>query len=70
MVTDYYTQKAIDGTKAFYVIRSNIYGPMGHELIPFNSKDDAKTFMRDHFGTKILEFDEITEQQVYKLDNN
>ena len=70
LVTDYYTQKAIDGTKAFYVIRSDIYGPMGHELIPFESIDDAKTFKNDHYGKKIIEFKDIVEHEVYKLDIN
>ncbi len=70
LVTDYYTQKAIDGTKAFFVIRSDIYGPMGHELIPFESYDDAKVFLKDHYGKKIIEFKDIKEDEVYKLDYN
>jgi len=68
LVTDYYTQKAIDGTKAFYVIRSDIYGPMGHELIPFASEDDAKNFKADHKGKLIIKFEDIVEEEVYKLD--
>jgi len=68
LVTDYYTQKAIDGTKAFYVIRSDIYGPMGHELIPFEDEDDAKTFKVDHKGKLIIRFEDIIEEEVYKLD--
>jgi len=70
LVTDYYTQKGIDATKAFYVIRSDVYGPMGHEFIPFESKEDAKIFKKDHYGKKILEFSEIEEWQVYNLDEN
>lgn len=70
LVTDYYTQKGIDATKAYYVIRSDVYGPMGHELIPFSSMDDAKTFKKDHFGKKILTFDQITEQLAYELDGS
>ena len=70
LVTDYYTQKGIDGFKAFYVIRSDIYGPMGHELIPFENKEDADTFLKEHFGKKILEFNEITEDQTYRLDSS
>jgi len=70
LVTDYYSQKAIDGKKAYYVIRSDIYGPMGHELIPFESKEDAQTFLKDHFGKKIIEFKDIVEDEVYKLDYN
>lgn len=68
LVTDYYTQKGIDGFKAYYVIRSDIYGPMGHEYIPFETKEDASTFLKEHFGKKILEFTEITEKQTYNLD--
>ena len=58
-VSDYYSQHAIDAKKAFYVIGSNTYGPMGHELIPFIELDDAKNFKEDHNGEVILKFDEI-----------
>ena len=68
LVTDYYSQKGIDGKKAFYVIGSDVYGPMGHEFIPFENLNDAKTFKKDHDGIKILQFNEITEEEVYKLD--
>jgi nitrous oxide reductase accessory protein NosL len=68
VVTDYYSQKAIDAKIAFYVIGSDIYGPMGHELIPFSSLEDAKSFKLDHRGTKIVQFNKISEAMVYKLD--
>ncbi len=70
LVTDYYSQKGIDGTKAYYVIRSDIYGPMGHELIPFESLSDAQTFKKDHFGKTIIQFKDIKEDEVYQLDFN
>ena len=68
LVTDYYSQKSIDAKKAYFVIGSDIYGPMGDELIPFANKDDAKTFYMDHRARKILQFDEIQENEVYELD--
>lgn len=68
LVTDYYTQKGIDGREAFYVIGSDVYGPMGNELIPFKNKDDAKTFKKDHYAKSIINFKDITEEDVYKLD--
>lgn len=68
LVTDYYSQKAIDATTAFYVIGSDVYGPMGNELIPFKNKSDAKTFYMDHKGIKITSFKDITKEEVYKLD--
>lgn len=67
-VTDYYTQKAIDGKKAFYVVGSNVLGPMGNELIPFETQHDAATFNKDHLGTAIYTFDQITKEGVYRLD--
>lgn len=70
LVTDYYSQMAIDGNKAFYVVGSNIYGPMGHELIPFESLSDAKSFMSDHKAKKIIKFKDIKESEVFKLDTN
>jgi len=67
-VTDYYTQNAIDAKKAFYVLRSDIYGPMGEELIPFKNQDDAVVFKKEHHGKFILEFKDIKEKDVYALD--
>jgi nitrous oxide reductase accessory protein NosL len=33
---------------AYYVLGSDIYGPMGRELIPFEKEADAKEFIKDH----------------------
>lgn len=68
LVTDYYTQNAINGKKAFYVAGSNILGPMGKELIPFGTMDAAKIFFKDHLGTNIYTFEQLTETLVYQLD--
>lgn len=64
-VTDYYTLESIDGKKAFYVIGSNVYGPMGEELIPFKNEEQAKKFMADHFGKTILKFEEIKKEILF-----
>jgi len=68
LVTDYYTLKSIDGKKAYYVIGSRVLGPMGKELIPFVSENDAKNFMLDYGGDRILKFEEITPDIIKKLD--
>ena len=60
MVKDYYALKAVDGRKAFYVIGSDVYGPMGPELVPFEKMADAQGFSNDHKGKKILRYGEIT----------
>ncbi len=67
-VTDFYTLKAIDARKAFYVVGSDVFGPMGNELIPFLTKEAAENFMIDHRGEKIISFDDITPKLVMGLD--
>ena len=65
LVTNYYTLEAIKGKDAFYVIGSNVYGPMGEELIPFKTLKEAENFKKTHFGKKILKFEEIKEEDLY-----
>jgi nitrous oxide reductase accessory protein NosL len=67
-VSDYYTLDKIDGKKAFYVIGSNVYGPMGKELIPFKTKADAENFSKNYQGKQILKFEEVTKELVFGLD--
>jgi nitrous oxide reductase accessory protein NosL len=68
LVRDYYTLKFIEHDTAFYVVGSDVFGPMGHELIPFDSEKNAKTFLTDHKGLKILRFNEINSDLLNKLD--
>ena len=67
-VTDYYSVTAIDGRKAFYVIGSDVRGPMGRELVPFAKKSDADGFLKDHKGQKVLRFEEITPATLQRPD--
>jgi len=64
---DYYTLQWIDLKKAFFVVGSDVYGPMGHELVPFASNKAATSFMKDHHGKKIMAFGEITPEIVASL---
>ena len=59
-VKDYYSLEWIDGHAACYVFGSDVYGPMGHELIPFSSMEAAESFKTDHKGKKIYRFEEIS----------
>ncbi len=67
-VKDYYSGKVVPGKKAFYIIGSNVTGPMGNELIPFGTEKDAKTFMNDHHGKKIVRYGMISRELVKALD--
>lgn len=59
-VTDYYTLTPIDGLTAWYVIGSDVYGPMGSELVSFGKEADAREFNKDHKGKAVLRFRQIT----------
>jgi len=67
-VTDYYATGRIDAAAAFYVIGSDVLGPMGHELVPHDSEAEAKEFMVDHSGKRVLRFREVTQTMLIGLD--
>ena len=67
-VTDYYSMMPIDGRTAWYVVGSDVFGPMGRELIPFQQETDAQEFMKDHSGKKLLRFTEITPELMKGLE--
>ena len=67
-VSDYYTLEKIEAKKAFFVAGSNIYGPMGHVLIPFKNEADAKAFSTSHNGKRIYQFDALTHKIIIDLD--
>ncbi len=67
-VTDYYAVSPIDGFKAFYVMGSDVNGPMGYEFIAFRHETDAREFMKDHHGKRILRFRDITPEVVKALE--
>lgn len=67
-VTEYYDLRRIDARQAWYVVGSDVLGPMGHELVPLASRADAEEFLRDHKGRRILRFQEIRADLPGKLD--
>jgi len=69
LVNDYYTLEAIDAKDAYYVYDSDLFGPMGRELIAFRDERSAKSFSDDHNGKSILRFDEISSDMIVKLDS-
>jgi len=67
-VTDYYTLALIDGFRAYYVLGSDVCGPMGRELVPFEKEADAREFLKDHKGQSIKRFKDITYEIIKGLD--
>jgi copper chaperone NosL len=66
-VRDYYRQEYIDGRSGFYVVGSDVMGPMGYELIPFAERGAAEQFLADHNGDTILSFTEITLERINEM---
>jgi copper chaperone NosL len=66
-VRNYYTLDYIDGRTAYYVIGSDVRGPMGDELIPFATKAEAENFKEDHSGSAVLRFEEIDAEQIMEM---
>jgi nitrous oxide reductase accessory protein NosL len=67
-VTDYYSLSLVDGKRAWYVLGSDVYGPMGRELIPSEAEKEAREFMADHKGKRLVRFREVTPELVKGLD--
>ena len=67
-VTDYYDLTPTNGFEAFYIIGSEVYGPMGRELIPFEKEGAAREFLKDHKGKSFLKFKEVTPALIKTLD--
>ena len=67
-VTEYYGLTRIDARSAWYVIGSDVLGPMGHELIPLETRADAEELLRDHSGKGIVRFDDVSPALPTKLD--
>jgi len=66
-VKDYYTLNWLPAKDAYYVTGSDVYGPMGHELIPFGTRGAAESFLKDHHGKEILTFDRITPDLIKSM---
>lgn len=69
-VTGYYGGERITAQGAVYVIGSDVLGPMGHELVPHDSSEEAREFMQDHRGRRVLRFEEITPELLKALDES
>jgi copper chaperone NosL len=67
-VKEYYSLAMIDARTAYFVVGSDVYGPMGSELIPFKTEKDANSFKLDHKGKRVLRFNEITRQTIKLLN--
>ncbi len=67
-VTDYYEQKRIEAKTAFFVIKSDVIGPMGNDFVPHKDAEAANDFLKEHKGLKVLKFDGVDKTILVELD--
>ncbi len=67
-VTGYYDGELIDATAVVYVVGSDVYGPMGHELVPLADEAEAREFLADHKGRRTLRADGVSLALLEGLD--
>ena len=56
-VSEYYTTRRMSVREVYFVSGSNVMGPMGGEMVPVAGRENAETFLRDHGGHKLMQFD-------------
>jgi len=66
-VTNYYDGEVIPARTAYFVVGSDVMGPMGTELVAHRSREEAQGFLEDHHGLHILRFDEIDDSVIREM---
>ncbi len=66
-VIEYYSQERRPASHLFYVLGTDLEGPMGRDLVPVEGHDAAQRLMRDHHGTRVLAFDEVSLEVIDSL---
>lgn len=61
-VTSYYDTSAVPVDEAHFVVGSDVKGPMGAELVPHRTVEEAQEFLLDHGGGGIVSADEVTRE--------
>jgi len=65
-VKDFNSESWINGVDAYYVVGSNMMGPMGKELIPFADQEDATKFHQEQ-GGRMMMYSQITPEVLKNL---
>jgi len=56
-LTEYYSAQPVLAKEVYLIGGSDVLGPMGEEMVPVAGRETAETFLRDHGGKRILQFD-------------
>jgi nitrous oxide reductase accessory protein NosL len=64
---EYYSQERRPAADLFYVLGTDLEGPMGRDLVPVEGREAAQRLMRDHHGERVLAFDEVSLEVIGAL---
>jgi nitrous oxide reductase accessory protein NosL len=67
-VTDFHSGKMMDVTKAFLVLGSSVKGPMGYELIPFSTAEQAEKFKSEFAGKRVVQLGTVEFKDVKRKE--
>jgi len=63
-VTEYYSTRVLSARDAYFILGSDVVGPMGNEFVPVQGKAAADQFFKDHHGKRLLTFGEVTPEDI------
>jgi nitrous oxide reductase accessory protein NosL len=66
-VIEYYSQARRPARDLFFVIGTDLEGPMGRDLVPVAGRENAERLMREHHGQRVLTFAEVTREVTASL---
>ena len=67
LVTDHPSTRLVDAREAYFVVGSDLMGPMGHDAVPFGSEAAARGFMAAHGGVAVLRLEDFSPAVVAHL---
>ena len=67
-VTDYYRTEPIAARGAWFAVGGDVLGPMGRDLVPFATESEARGFLKDHGGTRVVPFTGVTPDLLRALE--
>jgi copper chaperone NosL len=66
-VIEYYSAQRRRADDLFFVLGSDVRGPMGRDLVPIDGRERADRFARDHHAERVLALAEITTDVIDAL---
>ena len=65
--TEHLSRTQHPARELLFVMGTDIDGPMGHDLVPVDTRAHAEELLRSHHGTQVLAFAEVTQPIVDQL---